>query len=81
MLTCVLHGAFLHGGVLRVSCRCVLRQRTLASVADALLLYAACQASAVVGLQLLQPVGSLKAGAVGMRFAQTLQLLGCPVGT
>lgn len=43
-------------------CRCVLRQRSLASLADVLLFYAACQASAIVGLQLLQPAGSLKAG-------------------
>lgn len=43
-------------------CRCVLRQRSLASVADVLLFYAACQASAIVGLQLLQPARSLKAG-------------------
>lgn len=42
--------------------RCVLRQRSLASLADVLLFYASCQASAIVGLQLLQPAGSLKAG-------------------
>jgi hypothetical protein len=44
-------------------CRCVLRQRSLASLADVLLFYASCQASAIVGLQLLQPAGSLQAGA------------------
>jgi hypothetical protein len=47
--------------------RCVLRQRTLSSVLDAGLLYASCQASAAVGLQLLQPLGSLKAGESGGR--------------
>jgi hypothetical protein len=45
--------------------RCVLRQRSLWSCVDALLLYAACQASAVVGLQLLQPGGSMKGGRRG----------------
>lgn len=33
------------------------------SLLDVVLFYLSCQVSAVVGLQLLQPAGSLKAGA------------------